>query len=75
MTTDNPSGIIIRMRDVRRAKMCANGTRGWFEQLGLDYGKFLAEGAPIELVETIDDEMARQVCAIARKFHEEGGTE
>lgn len=68
------TGIIIRMRDVRRAKLCSSGTRNWFKHFDFDYDKFLAEGAPIEVVEQIDDELARQVCAVTRAFHENGAT-
>jgi hypothetical protein len=70
--TTGPSGIIIRMPDIRRALMCGRGTQGWFRLRNLDYDKFITEGYPIETLEAIDCDMARQVCAAARLHHEQG---
>lgn len=63
------SGIIIRMPDIRRALMCGRGPQGWFRLRGLDYSRFQKEGYPIEELEAIDCEMARQVCSKAREFY------
>lgn len=67
------SGIIIRMPDIRRALMCGRGTAGWFRLRGLDYDRFLNEGFPIEELEAIDCDMARQVCETARRHHAQKG--
>lgn len=67
--TGNPSGIIIRMPDIRRALMCGRGPQGWFKLRGLDYNRFIREGYPIETLEAIGDEMSRQVCAKAREYY------
>jgi len=61
--------IIIRMPDIRRALMCGRGTQGWFRLRELDYELFIREGYPIETLEAIDCEMARQVCSAARAHH------
>jgi hypothetical protein len=63
------TGIVIRMPDIRRALMCGRGTQGWFRLRGLDYERFIREGYPIEELESIEDEMARQVCSAARLHH------
>lgn len=67
------SGIIIRMKDIRRALMCGRGAQGWFRLHHLDYDKFIAEGYPIEVLEAIDCGMAKQVCERARAYHAEVG--
>jgi hypothetical protein len=71
MTTGSP-GIIIRMPDIRRALMCGRGTQGWFRLRNLDYDKFITDGYPIEELEAIDCDMARQVCAAARLYYTTG---
>lgn len=49
--------------------MCGRGTQGWFRLRGLGYDRFIREGYPIEELEAIDCEMARQVCAAARIYY------
>lgn len=61
---------IIRMRDIRRAGMCRDA-KVWFEENGLDYDLFLKGGLTLEFAETINDEMARLVCAAARARYAE----
>lgn len=61
---------IIRMRDIRRAGMCRDA-KVWFEENGLDYDLFLKGRYTLEFAETIDDEMVRQVCAVARARYAE----
>ena len=65
------SGIVIRMPDIRRALMCGRGTQGWFRLRNLDYDRFIKEGFPIEELETLNCDMARQVCSLARIKHNE----
>jgi hypothetical protein len=67
------TGIVIRMPDIRRALMCGRGPQSWFRLRGLDYDRFIREGYPIEELEAIDCDMARQVCVKAREFHGQKG--
>lgn len=51
----------IYMSDLRKAKMCARGSRAFFLRHGLDWQDFLANGIDIEIAEKFDDAMIRQV--------------
>lgn len=55
--------VIVTMRHVRAAKMCARGARGWFARHGLDYGRFLREGLPA-------DQLLATGCALAKRVVE-----
>ena len=57
----------ITMRDIRAAKMCSRGARQFFDRHGLDWGDFIRNGVLIEIIEKIDDAMARQVVEVARE--------
>ena len=63
------SKIVITMEDIRRALMCGRGAEGWFRLRKLDFDRFMREGYPIEELEAIDCEMAKQVCSKAREYH------
>lgn len=49
-----------------RGVMCAPGVRAWFARHDMDYRQFLRHGIPLSEAETIDDEFARRVVALAR---------
>lgn len=51
------------MSDIRKAKMCSQGTRAFFLSKGWDFQDFLKNGIDIELVKNCDDAMAQQVIA------------
>ena len=51
----------IYMSDLRKAKMCARGSRAFFLSQGWDWQDFLANGIDLEIVEKSNDAMARQV--------------
>lgn len=59
--------MIIRMRDIRAAKMCSRGTRDFFLRHGLDWGDFLKNGIEAQKLWDTEDPMARQVVDLARK--------
>lgn len=63
-------GIVIRMPEIRRVLMCGRGPQGWFRLHKLDYDRFIREGFPIEELEAINCEMARQVCEGARRYYD-----
>lgn len=58
--------LIVRMVDIRAARMCSGGTRAFFERHGLDWSKFLKEGIPAEQLAATGDAMALQVVEVAR---------
>ena len=49
------------MSDIRKAGMCARGSRAFFLCQGWDWPTFLENGIDIEIVEQINDAMAQQV--------------
>ena len=51
----------IYMSDLRKAKMCARGSRAFFLSQGWDWPTFLENGIDIEIVEQTNDAMAQQV--------------
>jgi len=51
----------IYMSDLRKAKMCAQGSRAFFLSQGWDWQDFLKNGIDLETVEKADDAMAQQV--------------
>lgn len=58
--------MIIRMRDIRAAKMCSRGARAWFARHGLDWSEFITNGIDAELVLATGDAMAIRVVEVAR---------
>lgn len=56
----------IYMHHVREAKMCAKGTRSFFEKQGLDFKEFLKNGMDAELFLKTGDAMALQVVEVAK---------
>lgn len=59
--------MIIRMTDIRAAKMCSRGARAFFQTHGLNWEKFLQEGIPEEELLNTGDPMARQVVETAHR--------
>lgn len=57
--------VIVTMQHVRQAKMCAKGTRKFFEQHSLDYQDFLKNGIPASELKKLDDAMVNQVIEVA----------
>jgi len=55
------------MRHIRAAGMCSRGTRTFFQNAGLDWDRFLAEGIPAEELAATNDAMALSVVSIAEK--------
>ena len=51
----------IYMSDLRKARMCARGSRAFFLSQGWDWTAFLENGIDIEIVEQTNDAMAQQV--------------
>ena len=51
----------IYMSDIRKAGMCARGSRAFFLSQGWDWAAFLENGIDIEIVEQTNDAMAQQV--------------
>lgn len=54
------------MRHIRRAKLCAGGTRTWWKDNGLDWNDFLKNGIPGEKLLETGDPFAQRVVEIAR---------
>lgn len=55
------SEIRISIDDVRAAGFCVRGLRRWFEARGLDFQKFLEEGAPVSAAIRLNDAYADAV--------------
>lgn len=58
--------LIVTVRDMRAARMCAGGAREFFARHELDWAGFLRDGiSAARLIET-GDAMAQQVVEVAR---------
>ena len=51
----------IYMSDIRRAKMCARGSRAFFLSQGWDWQDFLGNGIDLEIVKSTNDAVALQI--------------
>ena len=51
----------IYISDLRKAKMCARGSRAFFLSQGWDWQDFLENGIDLEIVKASKDAMAQQV--------------
>lgn len=58
--------VIVRMRDIRGAKICSRGARGFFLRHGLDWGRFLTDGVPASELLATGDAQAAKVVEVAR---------
>jgi len=56
--------MIIYMSDVRKAKMCAKGTRAFFDRQGWDFQSFLKNGLDSSYFIATGDAMALQVVEV-----------
>lgn len=63
------------MSDVRKAKMCASGTRDFFKTHGLDFQDFLKNGIDAAILESLNDAMALQVIEAAKNGRKQQGTD
>lgn len=52
------------MSDLRKAKMCARGSRAFFLSQGWDWQDFLKNGIELEVVKASKDAMAQQVVEV-----------
>lgn len=57
--------MIIYMKDIRNAKMCAKGSRAFFNNHNLDFQDFLKNGIDSKLLLATNDTMALQVIEVA----------
>lgn len=64
--------VIVQMRHIRAAKLCARGSRHWFETNGFSWADFVANGKPADELEATGDALALQVVAIARQEAADG---
>lgn len=67
--TEVSSDVIVRVKHVRKAKLCMKGMRDWFKHHGLPLPTFRREGLPVEVIEATGDKMALDVAKIAREDH------
>ena len=68
--TDAP--VIVHMRHIRTARLCAGGARQLFNSRGYSWNDFLAHGMSADELEATEDALAIRVSAIARKERENG---
>ncbi|WP_228145887.1 hypothetical protein [Acinetobacter terrae] len=52
------------MSDLRKAKMCARGSRAFFLSQGWDWQDFLKNGIDLEIVKSTNDAMALQIVKV-----------
>lgn len=57
---------VIRMPDLRSAKMCSRGARSFFEVHGLDWQDFLKNGILASKLEATGDLMALRLVEVTR---------
>ena len=63
--------VIVTMRHIRAAKICADGARTFFKRHGIDWTAFLSDGVPEETLLQTGDAQAARVVEIARAEHEQ----
>ncbi len=54
-------------QDIAVLKFCNRGARQFFARHGLDWSDFIKNGIDFAVLETIDDEMARQAIGQAKR--------
>lgn len=59
--------VIVRTGDIRRARLCLQGARGWFRRHDLDWQAFLRDGLPADVLAATGDALAFRVIAEAEK--------
>jgi hypothetical protein len=60
---------LIRIEHVRSCGLCVRGARHWFEQHGLDFGKFLRDGYPASVILETRDHLGVRVVEHARNLN------
>lgn len=70
MTQDQD--VIVTMKHIRAAKLCASGARNWFDVNGFSWNDFLINGKSADELEATGDALALRVTAAARKEAEDG---
>ncbi len=68
MTTEVTS-VLVTMKHIRTAGICANGARDWFAHHNIELRR-LRQGIPVEELEATGDKMALDVARIARADYE-----
>lgn len=58
---------IIRMHDIRAAKMCSSGARHWFQTRGLDWMDFLNNGVLASKLLETEDALATRLVKITQE--------
>jgi cell wall assembly regulator SMI1 len=66
------SDLRVKMSDARAQPphglgWCARGAKAWCEENGYDFRDFLQHGAPIELIESLDDPFMQRLAAHVRE--------
>lgn len=67
---DTPSAdepILVRIEDLRAARLCFQGARPWFARHGFDWQDFLAEGISSDRLAATGDALALRVISKARE--------
>lgn len=59
--------LVVHMRHVRAANLCARGGRAWFARHGLSWNDFLRDGIPASEVRSINDPLAERAIAEAER--------
>lgn len=59
--------MIVTLKDVRTARLCLRGARGWFARHRLDYRAFVERGLPADVLAATGCEMARRAIAEAER--------
>ena len=58
--------VIVRMRHLRKIKMCSHGGRAFAARHGFEWSDFLKNGIPAERLIATDDAMALKAVEAAR---------
>lgn len=70
--TSQAEPLIVGMRHVRAAKVCASGTRAWCGRHGFDFRAFVKAGLPVETVEATGEAVAVRIARVAREEQASG---
>lgn len=57
--------VIVKMKHIRKAKMCSSGARSFFKKHNLDWQDFLKNGIDVESIKATGDAMALEVVKVA----------